>query len=147
MSNSNFNITKVTVDPVSQEITNLEINGKAVETGGGGNLEEVVFDPESPLNVEHLFGVKPSVVQILPSEDFDGIELLTIKPGGLTGYPEAFDPTKLSFLFSEYEPDGERLLGDLSQSGGVDDRYYTHVYYDGDLLGYIITGTFVSEEP
>lgn len=39
MSNSNFNITKVTVDPVSQEISSLEINGKPVETGGEPNLQ------------------------------------------------------------------------------------------------------------
>lgn len=44
MSNSNFNITKVKVDPVSQEITELEINGKSVETGGGSYpyLKEVI---------------------------------------------------------------------------------------------------------
>lgn len=32
-SNSNFNITKVTVDPVSQEVTNLEINGEKFSNG------------------------------------------------------------------------------------------------------------------
>lgn len=44
MSNSNFNITKVTVDPVSQEISSLEINGKPVETGGEANLQEGTID-------------------------------------------------------------------------------------------------------
>lgn len=86
MSNSNFNITKVTVDPVSQEISSLEINGKPIETGGGTNLEEVVFDEANPLNVETIFGERTSPVQIYPSEG-DGIEMVTIYPDGLTGYP------------------------------------------------------------
>ena len=37
MSNSNFAITKVTVDPTSQEITGLEVNGKAFESGGSSD--------------------------------------------------------------------------------------------------------------
>lgn len=86
MSNSNFNITKVKVDPVSQEITELEINGKSVETGGG-NVEEVVFDSGSPLEIGNLFGDKATAVQIYPSEGYDGIEMVTIEPDGVTGYP------------------------------------------------------------
>lgn len=39
MSNSNFNITKVTVDPVSQEITELEVNGEKF-SGGEGPSED-----------------------------------------------------------------------------------------------------------
>ena len=38
-SNSNFNITKVTVDPISQEITNLEINCNTFESGEGPSEE------------------------------------------------------------------------------------------------------------
>lgn len=87
MSNSNFNITKVTVDPVSQEITNLEINGKAVETGGEAELQEKVYDVDNKLNVSSLFGPKPTPVQVRPSSDYDGISLLTINPNGFTGYP------------------------------------------------------------
>lgn len=87
MSNSNFNITKVTVDPTSQEITNLEINGKAFESGGEVNLEEKVFDSETPLNVTHLFSGKPDELVIGPSSGYDGLESVTIQPGGLTGYP------------------------------------------------------------
>lgn len=88
MSNSNFNITKVKVDPVSQEITELEINGKSVETGGSeANLQEVVFDLSSPLEVGNIFGDKATEVEIHPSEGYDGIEKVTIQPDGLTGYP------------------------------------------------------------
>jgi len=43
MSNSNFNITKVTVDPTSQEITGLEINGKAFESGEGPSEDYEVW--------------------------------------------------------------------------------------------------------
>lgn len=62
MSNSNFNITKVVVDPVSQEITNLEINGKAVETGGEANLQ-----------VGYLEDIHPGDSGIFePDEEYDG---------------------------------------------------------------------------
>lgn len=86
-SNSNFNITKVTVDPVSQEITNLEVNGKAFESGGEANLEEKVYDSDNQLNVERLFASEPGPLQISPSSSYDGLESVTIEPGGLTGYP------------------------------------------------------------
>lgn len=59
MSNSNYTITKVTVDPVSQEITNLEVNGKEINTGG--NLEDLV-DTISENGTYHYE----------PSEDRDG---------------------------------------------------------------------------
>lgn len=89
MSNSNFNITKVKVDPVSQEITELEINGKSVETGGSEvNLEEIVFDESNPLNVATIFGERTIPVEIYPSSDYDGIEKVTINSDGLIGYPD-----------------------------------------------------------
>ena len=61
-SNSNFNITKVTVDPISQEITNLEINGNTFESGKGPSeeyetmysaimLKLLNFDPLDPSNL------------------------------------------------------------------------------------------------
>lgn len=92
MSNSNFNITKVTVDPVSQEISSLEINGKPIETGGGSELETVVFDEDNPLNVASIFGERTIPVQIYPSGDYDGIQQVTIESGGITGYP---DPSEM----------------------------------------------------
>ena len=82
MSNSNFNITKVVVDPISQEISSLEVNGKPIETGGEVNLEQVTL---SPLNVSDLFIGKPAPVEIHPSEGYDGIKQVTID--SLTGYP------------------------------------------------------------
>ena len=36
--NSNMTITGYTVDPTSQEISSLEVNGEKLETGGGANL-------------------------------------------------------------------------------------------------------------
>ena len=61
MSNSNFNITKVTVDPVSQEISSLEINGKPVETGGEANLQ--VGSINLPVGTRGI---------LLPDEGYDG---------------------------------------------------------------------------
>lgn len=39
-SNSNFNITKVTVDPTSQELTSVYINGEEFSSGQPGPSEE-----------------------------------------------------------------------------------------------------------
>ena len=84
MSNSNFNITKVTVDPVSQEITNLEVNGKEINTGGGEVQEKVI----SILNVSSLFpdsGEESDSVIIEPDEGYDAMGSVAIQ--NVTGYP------------------------------------------------------------
>ena len=123
MSNSNFNITKVKVDPVSQEITELEINGKAVETGGGSNLQEIVFDEANPLHVETIFGERTSPVEIYPSEGYDGIEKVTINSDGLKGYPGegleiVYDPVTYSSGISSTItielPEGEAWTGTIT---------------------------------
>ena len=62
MSNSNFNITKVVVDPVSQEISSLEVNGKPIETGSEPNLQ-----------VGQLTNLGPGIRGTLdPFEGYDG---------------------------------------------------------------------------
>lgn len=42
MSNSNFNITKIVVDKITQEITGIEVNGKVIDLGI--NPEDIVVD-------------------------------------------------------------------------------------------------------
>lgn len=123
MSNSNFNITKVTVDPVSQEISSLEINGKPIETGGEANLEEVIFDEDNPLNVASIFGERTIPVQIYPSGDYDGIEQITIQPNGLTGYPT---PPEHLFVrgFVECDSEGEVVTGGHTYNGSITDAQY-----------------------
>ena len=48
-SNSNFNITKVIVDKISQEITGLEVNGKTVDLGEDFDVENLDFESTSEL--------------------------------------------------------------------------------------------------
>ena len=170
MSNSNFNITKVIVDPVSQEITNLEINGKPIETGGS-NLERKVFDSTSPLNVENIFGERTSPVRIYPSEGYDGIENITIDIGGLTGYPnpsemyetmysaimlkllnfDPLDPSNLAVNWGDGQPVIRQVFLDepLPESGSqvITTKIYVPVgdgtlrrYYLSDLLYAQATG-------
>ena len=93
MSNSNFNITKVTVDPTSQEITNLEINGKAFESGSEPNLEEVT----DTINENGTFLIEPS-------EGYDGISSLDLTVDvGLVPY------TLKSVLLTQCDFDGEAV--------------------------------------
>ena len=67
MSNSNFNITKVTVDPVSQEISSLEINGKPIETGSEPNLQEGTVDISNN-----------GYTTLTPNEGYDGFSSVEI---------------------------------------------------------------------
>ena len=63
MSNSNYNITKVTVDPVSQEITNLEVNGKKVTA----SLQEKTVNIKTN-----------GLSTVSPDDGYDGISSLSI---------------------------------------------------------------------
>lgn len=131
MSNSNFNITKVVVDPTSQEITNLEINGKAFESGSEPNLETRVYDSQNQLNVHYLFPTsqeKPSEVVLGPSSGYDGLESVTIQPGGLTGYPyedlEIQDGASIQADFVSTEqtitiPEGQAWTGTIVLYPGI----------------------------
>lgn len=55
-SNSNFNITKVIVDKISQEITGLEVNGKTVDLGEDFDPSKLSFqyEDERPEGLELL---------------------------------------------------------------------------------------------
>lgn len=91
MSNSNFNITKVVVDPVSQEIINLEVNGKEIQTGGG-NLEE--GSESITENGEYT---------LEPSEGYDGFESVEVT----VNVP--LPNTLRSVLLTECDSDGEDI--------------------------------------
>lgn len=127
MSNSNFNITKVVVDPTSQEITNLEINGKAFESGSEANLEERVYDADNKLNVETLFWDRPISVQIGPSSGYDGLERVTIDPDGITGYPTGPDHLFVK-KFIECDSEGDVAAEGVDEyNGSITDTEYSEV--------------------
>ena len=121
MSNSNFNITKVTVDPVSQEITNLEINGKAVETGG------------SNLQVGEL-SLAPGDSGIFePDDDYDGFSRVDyeVEQAHLENVDyDAKQPLDVSSLFGVSPSKVEiNASEDWDGMAGVD-------IYPGGLTGY-----------
>ena len=92
-SNSNFNITKVTVDPISQEITNLEINGNTFESGEGPSEEyETMYSAimlkllnSDPLDLDNLAvdwdDGKPIIRQVFLDEPLPeyGSQVITTK--------------------------------------------------------------------
>lgn len=125
MSNSNFNITKVKVDPVSQEITNLEINGKAFENGSG-KVEEV--KTVESLDISDWFdpGTFRAPIYIDPSEGYDSIKKVEIED--VTGYPgeglEIQDGASIQSDFvskDEYItiPEGEAWTGTIHLYPGI----------------------------
>ena len=108
-SNSNFNITKVVVDATSQEITSLEVNGKAVSTGSSVELES---NKTATINVNTY--TEP--VEITPSEGKDAMEKATITlsnipvPGGLHLYAWQSDLGAISYTFVEEPTDNDQAL-------------------------------------
>jgi hypothetical protein len=70
-SNSNMVITGYKVDPTSQEITSLEVNGETVETGSSVELED---NKTSTINVSTY----TESVEITPSSGYDAMEKTTV---------------------------------------------------------------------
>lgn len=74
-SNSNFNITKATVDPISQEITSLEINGKKFTSGESpsedyevwyvGNIEIDDYDNQVGAINANPYDANPAITHYL----------------------------------------------------------------------------------
>lgn len=125
MSNSNFNITKVVVDPTSQEITNLEINGKAFESGG-----------EAKLQVGYLENIGAGDSGILePDGEYDGFSRVEydVKPDNLeTIEYDGRNPLNIASLFW-YRP-APVLIQPSSDYDGISQIGI----YPGGLTGYPI---------
>jgi hypothetical protein len=75
-SNSNTNITNFTVDPVTQQITSLEVNGEVVKTGGAD------LDENKTATIDVSTYTEPVVVN--PTSGKDGMKKATITLTNLT---------------------------------------------------------------
>lgn len=104
-SNSNFNITKVTVDPISQQITNLEINGKSFESGEGPSGDyEVWYVGNAELNSEKR-------VAAVNANPYDA------NPA-ITHYLVAYDPENTGNMkWKKYEAYGAMVSENISGGG------------------------------
>lgn len=78
-SNSNMVITGYKVDPTTQQITSLEVNGEAVETGGAD------LDENKTVSIDVSTYTKPVVVN--PTSGKDGMKKATITLTNLIGEP------------------------------------------------------------
>lgn len=129
-SNSNTNITNFTVDPITQQITSLEVNG---ETVGSADLDD---NKTATINVSTY--TEP--VEVIPTSGKDGMKKATIT---LSNIPSGFDVTKLSFV-QKTTPTGSQLT-DTRVDGDVDISFLVELSYDGTTLGYIRTGSTHNE--
>lgn len=75
-SNSNMVITGYKVDPTTQQITSLEVNGEAVETGGDPNLQNVDVSIVT-LNYFDSHSAGAYVKEVEPSAEYDGMSKVT----------------------------------------------------------------------
>lgn len=123
MSNSNFNITKVVVDPTSQEITNLEINGKAFESGSG-EVEEVKTVESLDISDWFVPETFRAPIYINPSEGYDSIKKVEIED--VTGYPTIPDHLFVK-KFIECDSEGEVVTGGHEYNGSITDTEYSEV--------------------
>ena len=127
MSNSNFNITKVTVDPTSQEITNLEINGKAFESGEEPSGDyEVWYVGNAELNSEK----RVAAVNANPYDEHPNI----------THYLVAFDPENTGDMkWKKYEA-YYVMVSENTSGGGLyvgfaldaEQKTYGYLYTNGE---------------
>lgn len=79
MSNSNFEITNYSVDPTTQQITSLEVNGEIVETGGAD------LDENKAVSIDVSTYTEPVVVN--PTAGKDGMKKATITLTNRIGEP------------------------------------------------------------
>ena len=66
-SNSNMEITGYSIDPTTQQITSLEVNGEVVETGGAADLDE-----NKAVSIDVSMYTEPVVVN--PTSGKDGMK-------------------------------------------------------------------------
>lgn len=127
MSNSNFNITKVTVDPTSQEITNIEINGKAFESGEGPSEDyEVWYVGNAELDSEK----RVAAVNANPYDEHPNI----------THYLVAYDPENTGDMkWKKYEAYNATVNEDTSGDGlyvsfvlDTEEETYGYLYTNGE---------------
>lgn len=79
-SNSNMEITGYSIDPTTQQITSLEVNGEVVETGGAADLDE-----NKAVSIDVSMYTEPVVVN--PTSGKDGMKKATITLTSLIGEP------------------------------------------------------------
>lgn len=96
-SNSNMVITGYKVDPTTQQITSLEVNGEAVETGGEPNLQNKSVDIRS-MDQFDSFATGMYVKEVEPSEGYDGMSKATLMVSALLF---AVDNMKMVTLIDE----------------------------------------------
>lgn len=98
--NSNTNITNFTVDPTTQQITSLEVNGEVVETGSA-DLDD---NKTATINVSTY--TEPVVVN--PTSGKDGMKKATIT---LSNIPVGSDIEVYGVAYGSIEPDWTNLNG------------------------------------
>lgn len=131
VSNSNFEITNFTVDPTSQKITSIEVNGEQIEMGTPVTVED---NKTASINVSTY----SSPVEITPTSGNDAMAKATVTltniPAGASTLYAYMDLdyncvyTTSTDLETYYENNG-RLYYTVGTTGtsGDEDRYITYV--------------------
>lgn len=123
-SNSNLRITGFTVDPTSQEITSLEVNGTPVSSSA--DLDD---NKTATINVSTY----STPVEVTPTEGKEGmkkatITLSNIPSGTLYAWKQVGDPSAEGSIFI-YTKDESPVVGDHTLKG-IDtgtDSYISYV--------------------
>lgn len=100
MSNSNFEITNFTVDPTTQQITSLEVNGEVVETGGAD------LDDNKAVSIDVSTYSAPVVIN--PTSGKDGMKKATIT---LSNIPVGSDIETYGIVLGSDEPSWNNIYG------------------------------------
>lgn len=86
-SNSNLEITNYKVDPTSQQISEIYINGEKLETGSEPKLQNKSVDIRS-MDQFDKFATGMYVKEVEPSEGYDGMSKANFQVSALLFAPE-----------------------------------------------------------
>lgn len=135
--NSNTNITNFSVDPITQQITSLEVNGEVVETGGAD------LDDNKAVSID--VSTYSGTVEVNPTSGKDGMKKVSIDLTNIplpTGWTYVYHNGNSNgsdhemYIISSVEIPENPQEGDLWQSGEngviyirVFDNYFEYVEY------------------
>lgn len=125
--NSNTIITGYKVDPTTQQITSLEVNGESVETGGDPNLQNK-SETISSMDQFDSFATGMYVKEVEPSEGYDGLSKATFQVSSLLF---AVDNMKMVTLINELTSTTKKAV--ITNSNVVSFSYVNIDVFSGKL--------------
>lgn len=119
-SNSNLTITDYKVDPTSQQISEIYINGEKLETGSEPILQNKVVNISSMQQFD-IFSTGYYEKEIKPSENYDGLSKATFRVISTLFAPDSIKMVTLKKISSSTTINGIITYSNISDSSSFHD--------------------------